>query len=162
MIRAPDKCDTTYSELHGLGTGSAQLSGNNNLTTLGTALHDESEHTVACSPDSETVEKLVSERLALGDGGETAVLDLCSVERDRVLGELETLLDERGELTDAATLLSEDFLCVGGANDNVGDGRSHANLDTGVTFLSQLALEEFVELGVENTVYEVVSAFCAI
>ena len=142
----------TYSELHGLGTGGAQLAGNDNLATLGTRLHDETEDTVACSADGETVEELVSEGLALGDSGETAVLDLGGVERDRVLGELEALLDQRGELADAAALLAEDILGVGGADDDVGDGRGDADLDTGVTLLSKLALEELVELGVEDTV----------
>jgi hypothetical protein len=41
---------------------------------------------------------------------------------------------------------------VGGADDDVGDGRGDADLDTGVTLLSKLALEELVELGVEDTV----------
>lgn len=35
---------------------------------------------------------------------------------------------------------------------DVGDGGSHANLNTGVTLLGQLALEELVELGIEDTV----------
>ena len=142
----------TYSELHGLGTGSTQLSGNDNLATLGTRLHDETEDTVACSSDGKTVEELVSEGLALSDGGETTVLNLGGVEGDRVLWELESLLDEGGELTDAATLLSENLLCVGGADDDIGDGWGDANLDTRVTLLGQLALEELVQLGVENTV----------
>jgi hypothetical protein len=142
----------TYSELHGLGTGGAQLARDDNLATLGTRLHDETEDTVACSADGKTVKELVSEGLALGDSGETTVLDLSGVERDRVLGELETLLDQRGELADAAALLAEDILGVGGADDDVGDGRGNADLDTGVTLLSKLALEELVELGVEDTV----------
>jgi hypothetical protein len=44
-------------------------------------------------------------------------LDLGGVEGDRVLGELEALLDERGELTDAATLFTENFLSVCGTDD---------------------------------------------
>lgn len=142
----------TYGELHGLGTGSPELAGNDNLATLGTALHDEPEHTVACSPDGKTIEELVSEGLALGDGGETAVGDLGGVEGDGVLGELEALLDEGGELADAATLLAEDFLGVGCADDDVGDGGSDADFDARVALLSEFALEELVQLGVENTV----------
>jgi hypothetical protein len=107
----------TVRELHGLGTGSTQLSGNDNLTTLGTALHDESQDTVAGSADGQTVEELVAEGLALSDGGQTAVLDLGGIEGDGVLGELEALLDEGGELADAATLLTENFLSVGGTDD---------------------------------------------
>jgi hypothetical protein len=107
----------TYRELHGLGTGSTQLSGNDNLTTLGTALHDESQDTVAGSADGQTVEELVAEGLALSDGGQTAVLDLGGIEGDGVLGELEALLDEGGELADAATLLTENLLSVSGTDD---------------------------------------------
>jgi hypothetical protein len=41
---------------------------------------------------------------------------------------------------------------VGCADDDVGDGGRNANLNAGVAFLSQLTLEELVELGVENAV----------
>lgn len=139
-------------ELHGLCTGGTELSRDNNLATLGARLHDEAEDTIASTTDGETVEELVAEGLALGDGAETAVLDLGGVKGDGVLGELEALLDEGGELADAAALLSEDLLGVGGADDDVGDGRGDADLDAGVTLLGELALEELVELGVEDTV----------
>lgn len=141
-----------YSELHGLGTGGPELSRDDNLATLGARLHDEAEDTIAGPADGKTVEELVAEGLALSDGGQTTVLDLGGVQGNRVLGELEALLDERGELADAATLLSENLLCVGGADDDIGDGGGDADLDTGVTLLSELALEELVQLGVENTV----------
>lgn len=147
-----DKGGHAYSELHALGTGGPELSGDNDLATLGTRLHDEPQDTVASPSDGQTIEKLVSEGLALGDGRETTVLDLGGVEGDGVLGELEALLDERGELTDAATLLSKNLLGVCGADDDVGDGGSDADLDAGVALLSQLALEELVQLGVEDTV----------
>ena len=146
-----------YSELHALRTGSPKLSGDDNLATLGARLHDEPQDTIACPSHGETVEELVAEGLALGDGRETTVLDLGGVQGDGVLGELEALLDERGELTDAATLLAENLLCVGGADDDVGDSGRDADLDAGVTLLSKLTLEELVELGVENTVCEDVS-----
>src|SRR4051794_26744962 len=87
-----------YSELHALGTGGPELSGDDDLATLGPRLHDEPQHTIASPSDGQTIEKLVSEGLALGDGRETTVLDLGGVEGDGVLGKLEALLDERGEL----------------------------------------------------------------
>lgn len=142
----------TYSELHGLGTSGPELAADNNLTTLGAALHDEPQHTVACPPDGETIEQLVPQALTLCDGGETTVLNLCSVEGDGVLGELEALLDQAGEFADAAALLAEDFLGVCGADDDVGDGGCDADLDARVALLSELTLEELVELGVEDTV----------
>lgn len=95
-----------YSELHALCTGGSQLSADNDLATLSTALHDESQHTVACSSDSQAIEEFVSEGFALGDSGETTVLDLGGVERDAVLGELESLLDEGGEFADSSSLLA--------------------------------------------------------
>lgn len=39
-----------------------------------------------------------------------------------------------------------------GADDDVGDGRCNADLDAGVALLGQLALEELVQLGIEDTV----------
>ena len=149
-------------ELHGLGTGSTELTRDNNLTTLGTRLHDETEDTIAGTSNGKTVQKLVSEGLALSDGGETTVLDLGGVEGDGVLGELESLLDERGELANAAALLTENLLGVGGSDDDVGNGGGDADLDAGVTLLSELALEELVELGVEDTVSDELSPLGAI
>lgn len=144
-------------ELHGLGAGSTELAGDDDLATLGAGLHDEAEDTIAGTSDGETVEELVAEGLALGDGGETTVLDLGGVEGDGVLGELESLLDERGELADAAALLAEDLLGVGGSDDDVGDSGGDADLDARVALLSELALEELVELGVEDTVSDELS-----
>jgi hypothetical protein len=126
-----DDSDKTYSELHGLGTGSTELSGNDNLATLGTALHDETENTVAGPTDGQTVEELVAEGLALSDGGQTAVLDLGGIEGDGVLGELEALLDEGCELADAATLLTENLLGVGGTDDY---GKTRASVSNVLIF----------------------------
>lgn len=151
----------SVGELHALGTGSTELTRDDNLTTLGARLHDESEDTIAGTSDGETVEELVAEGLALGDGGETTVLDLGGVERDGVFGELESLLDEGGELADAATLLTENLLGVGGSDDDVGNGGGDANLDAGVTLLSEFSLEELVELGVEDTVGDELSSLGA-
>lgn len=145
-------------ELHGLGTGSTELSRDDNLASLGAGLHDEAEDTIAGTADSQTVKELVAEGLALGDGGQTTVLDLGGVERDAVLRELEALLNQARELADATTLLAENLLGVGGADDDVGDGGGDADFDAGVTLLSQLALEELVQLGVENTVSDELSA----
>lgn len=131
-------------ELHALGAGGAQLAGNDDLATLGTALHDKTEDTIASTADGETVQQLVPERLALGDGRETAVLDLGGVEGDRVLGELETFLNEAGELANAATLLAQNLLGVCCADDDVGDGRGDSDFDAGVALLSEFSLEELI------------------
>jgi hypothetical protein len=107
----------TYSEFHGLCTGSTKLPGNDDLATLGTGLHDESKNTIACSSNRETVQQLVPEGLALSNSTKTAVLNFCGIEGDGILGELEPLLDERGKFADAASLITEDLLCVGGTDD---------------------------------------------
>lgn len=97
----------------------------------------------------------------MGDGGETTILDLCGVEGNAVLGELESLLDEGGEFADTASLLSENFLGVGCADDDVGDGWGNTDFDTRVSLLSQLTLEELVQFGVENTIGDELSALGA-
>ncbi len=107
----------TYGEFHALGPSGPQLPRNHHLASLGSALHDETQHTIARSPHRESIEQLVAERFALGDGGQTAVLHLGGVEGDGVFGELEAFLDERGQFADAAPLLAEDFLGVCGADD---------------------------------------------
>jgi hypothetical protein len=139
-------------ELHALRTSSTKLSGHHNLATLGTALHDESEDTIAGPSDGQAVEELVSQGLALGDGRETTVLDLGGIEGDGVFGELEALLDEGGEFADSSSLLTENLLCVGGPDDDVGDGGSDADFDSRVSLLGQFTLEELVQLSVEDTI----------
>ena len=85
---------------------------------------------MACLPaNSETTKKLVAERLALGDGRETTVLDLLGVKLKGVVGELEALLDERSKLADAATLLTQNLLGVGGADDDLGRAGSLKSFD---------------------------------
>ena len=69
--------------------------------------------------DSKTAKEFVSQALALGDRRETTELNLLGVELERVFGELETLLNEGGKFTDAATLLAKDFLSVGGTDDDL-------------------------------------------
>lgn len=146
------------SELHRLGTSSTELAGNDNLTTLGARLHDESEDTVTGSSHSKTTEELVPEGLGLSSGGETSVLDLLSVELESILGELEPLLDQSLELPNSSTLVTEDFLGVGSPDDDLGTGVGNTDLTAGVTLLSELSGEEVVELGLENTVGDELSA----
>lgn len=86
------------------------------------------------------------------DSRKTTVLNFGGVEGDGVLGELEALLDEARELADTATLLAKDFLCVCGADDDVGNSGSDPDFDAGIAFLSELSLKELVKLGVEDTV----------
>jgi hypothetical protein len=88
----------------------------------------------------------------LCDGGETTILDLGGVEGDGVLGELESFLDQGGKFADSSSLLTENFLGVGCADDDIGDGGCDSDFDTRVSLLSQLALEELVQFCVEDTI----------
>lgn len=89
--------------------------------------------------DGKTTEELVAEGLGLGNGRKTTELNLLGVELQSVLGELETLLNERLELTDPASLVTEDVLGVGGADDDLGTGVGNADLTARVTLLGELA-----------------------
>jgi hypothetical protein len=129
----------TVGELHRLGTGGPEFTRDNDLATLGARLHDESEDTVACPSHGETTEELVSEGLALSDGGKTSELDLFGVKLQRVLGELESLLDKRLEFTDSSSLVTEDFLGVGSSNNDFGSGVGDSDFTSRVSLLGKLS-----------------------
>lgn len=115
------------------------------MSPLAPAPRKSREHNVPT--DGKTTEELVAERLALSDGIKTTVLDLLGVELDGSLGELEPLLNERGKLPDAASLLSENLLGVGGADDDLGAGVGDADLAARVTLRGEGASEELAKLG---------------
>ena len=50
---------------------------------------------------------------------------------------------------------------MGGSDDDVGDGGCDADLDARVSLLGQLMLEELVQLGVEHTIGDELSALGA-
>jgi hypothetical protein len=68
--------------------------------------------------DSQTVEELVLDRLTLSNGTETTVLNTFGIKLNSVLGELETLLNKSGQLTNTTTLLTKNILGVSGTNDD--------------------------------------------
>lgn len=142
----------TVGELHGLGTGSTQLTGNDDLATLGAGLHDVSDDTVGGSSDGETVEKLESHGLGLRDSRQTTVLDTLGVQHDGAWRVVETFLDQERQLVDASAVLAEHVLSACSTDDDLGLGWRHTDLDTGVAFLGELSGEELIELGVEHTV----------
>lgn len=163
----------TVTELHSLGTGSTELARNNNLAALGTRFHNEADDTVAGTADSQTVKQLELDGFGLGDSAETAVLDTLGVKFDGVFGEAETLLNEGGEFTDTATLLAEDVLGVGGADDDsvakyisintalsphlfsihvLGACRSDTDFNASVTVFGQFTSKELVQFSIKDTV----------
>lgn len=142
----------TLGELHGLGTGSSKLTRDNDLDTLSARLHNVTDNTVSGSSDSKVVEELELKGLTLSNSGETTLLDTLGVDEDGVLLKVETLADEGGQLTDAATVLTKNLLGVGGSDDNLGLGRGKSDLNTRVSLLGELTGEELVKFSVENTV----------
>ena len=66
------------------------------------------------------------------------MLDLLGVKLQRVLGELEPLGDQGGQLPDPPALLSEDILGVGSTDDDLGLGVGSSDLTTSVTLLGEL------------------------
>jgi hypothetical protein len=88
--------EETVRELHGLGTSSTDLTGNNDFTTLSTGFHNETNDTITGTTNSQTIEELELDRLTLSNSTKTTVLDTFGVEFDSVLGELETLLNKSG------------------------------------------------------------------
>lgn len=100
------------------------------------------------------------------------MLDLLGVELERVFRELESLLDEGGEFTNAAALLAKDFLSVGSPDDDLNGqmiaqapalrfknsvthlsaGVGDADVAARVTLLGQFAGEELVEFSAEDTI----------
>jgi hypothetical protein len=76
----------------------------------------------AAPAHGEAAQQLVAQRLGLRDGAQPAVGDLLGVQLHGVGRELEALLDDRGQLADAAALLA----CGAGRGADSGRGRASA------------------------------------
>ena len=142
----------SVSELHGLCTLSAKLSGNDDLTSLGGRLHHETDHTVASTTNGKTSEQLELERFGLGLSAKSTVVHTFGVQFHSTIGKLETLLDDRGQLTDALSFLSEDVLCACGADDDLGPVGRGADLHSGKAIFGELTGQQLVQLGVEHSI----------
>lgn len=70
----------TVDELHRLCALTAQLARHDHFASLGTRLHDETEHAITGTTDGQTSDELVAERLGLRDGAETAGGDFLGVQ----------------------------------------------------------------------------------
>ncbi|GMR43026.1 hypothetical protein PMAYCL1PPCAC_13221, partial [Pristionchus mayeri] len=146
--------EETVVELHRLGTLSTELSGDDDLASLSVGLHDEAENSIASTTDGKSSDELVAERLALSNCAQTAVRDLLGANLDGSLIESESLLDDRGELLDSASALSEHGLSAGGHDDDLSTSGGTADLKQGVSVLGQLLHEEVVQLSLEDSVLD--------
>jgi hypothetical protein len=142
----------TISEFHGFGTSGTEFTRDNDFHTFGAGLHDKTEDTVAGPSDGQTAKELEFQRLGLSNGGETTVVDFFSVQLDSVLGEVESLLNNRGQFSDATSLFTQNGLSASGTDDDFGTDGSDTDLDARVTVLGELTGQELVELGKEDTV----------
>jgi hypothetical protein len=88
----------------------------------------------------------------LSDGAKTTGCNLLGVQLNRVLGEVEPLLDNGGQLTDPPALLTEDVLGAGGHDDDLSLGGGNTDLHTGVTILGEFTSQKLVQLSLENSV----------
>lgn len=140
------------TEDHRLGTLALDLTTDADLAALGAGLHDEADDTGASTADLEVAEELETEGLSLGHGGEATGIDALNIQGNAALSVLEALLDASGELTNAAALLAQDLLGLGGTDDDLSAGGGDAGLNTGEAILSELALEELGELSVEHAI----------
>ena len=139
-------------ELHGLGTLSTKLSGDDDLTSLGRRLHDEADDAVTGPTDGKSTEQLEFQGFGLRLGAESAVLDAFGVQFDGAVGKVEALLNDAGEFADALSLFAQDVLGASGADDNFGAVRRGADLDPGVAVLGQFASQELIEFRVKDSV----------
>lgn len=133
----------SFTELHSLSTLATELTGDNDLNTLGLGLHNGLDDTVASTTDDHTLEKLELQRLGLGLSRETTLSDLLGHDDDLAVSELESLLDDRGKFAETT---AGDLGGVSRADDNVSGHRGVEDSNTGITDISELLTEELVEL----------------
>mmetsp|Transcript_12637 Transcript_12637/g.40697 ORF Transcript_12637/g.40697 Transcript_12637/m.40697 type:complete len:267 (+) Transcript_12637:389-1189(+) len=139
-------------ELHLLGARAANLATHGALHTFGAALHHEADDTIARAADRKATDEFEAQRLALRHCAKAAVGNLLCVQLHRILREVPALLHDRGELTDAAALLSKNILRAGRTDDHLGTHRRHADLDTRVAILSKLARQQLIQLRKEDAI----------
>lgn len=142
----------TVAELHGLSTLAADLSGDLDFAALGLGLHDGAENSVASTANGDTVEQLEAEGLGLREGRESTEGDALGVQLDGTVAETETLLNDGGQLANAAALLSQNILGTSGADDHLSALGSLADLYSGISVVGELSGQKVVQLGVEQTV----------
>jgi hypothetical protein len=132
----------SISELLGLGSLTTDLAGDSDDGSLGTGLHHEAEDTVARSAHGKAAQQLVLKGLSLGLGAQASVGHTLSEDLNTALREVESLLDDGGELSDSLALLTKHVLGLGGLDDDLGSDGGHTHLQASIAVLSQLTGEQ--------------------
>lgn len=99
-----------------------------------------------------STQKLELERFGLSNSRKTTVVDLFGIELDCIRGEVESLLDDRGQFSDATTLFSQNRLGASGADDDFCADGSHTDFDARVTVLGEFTGQEFIEFSKEDAI----------
>lgn len=60
------------------------------------------------------------------------------------------LLNDSSQFTDATSLLTQNILCSGGHDDDLGSGWCHTDLNAGVAIFGKLASQELVQFSLED------------
>jgi len=141
----------TVNEFHTLRSLSSDFTGNNNFATSGTLFHDESKDTVGGSSDSETSEKLVSERFGLSDSGHTSVGNSFDVEIDLALFVAPSFVDDGGQFSNSSSFFSQNLTWSGGDDDDFA-GLGFSDDQARVSVFSEFSGEKFVHFGFEETI----------
>jgi len=142
----------TITELHALGTLGTEFTRYYYLATFSLVFHDEPQNTIASPAHSETTQKLVLQVLGLSNGTQSTVHNALSIEFNSAGGEVESLLNNRGELPDATSLVTKNVLGAGGSDDDLSAGRGNTDLYARVALLSELTSQELVKFGEEYTI----------
>ena len=88
----------------------------------------------------------------MSDSAKTTSGDLFGVKIHRVLGEVETLLNDGGQFADATAFFAQNVLGAGCHDDDFGLGGSDTDLDARVTIFGQFTSQKLVQFGFENAV----------
>jgi hypothetical protein len=68
---------------------------------------------------------------------QSTVLNALGIQFHSAIGKVESLLDDRSQLTDATVVFSQDILRASGTDDQLGAVRSGADFDTSVAVLKE-------------------------
>jgi len=168
----------TVGEFHGFGAGSPEFARDDDFAALGTGFHDEAENTITSTKISlnvqdhnntkrttaegrkcgmvpshcQTRQKLITQTLTLCNSTQSTLLNLLSVQLDRPLTKLESFLHKSSQFPDSAALVAEDFLGVGGTDDDFCPGRGDADFTARIALFGKFTGEEFVEFGEEDAI----------
>lgn len=137
---------------HCLGSLLSQFTRNDDLATSGAFLGDALDDGVSGHSDGDALQQFEFKDFSLSSGGHAHLEDLGDLKFDCISFVSESLLDQRGELSDLKTILTENFGDLGGDDSDFGLDVGDSDFDSGVTSGGEGSGQEGVDFSVENTV----------